>query len=578
MKYIKEFKAYLNENSNGKEFEFSIFNIFKPLGRLISNINTDLKLTNITYGYDEYLYNVYVEYLSRKTSLSKGELDSSEIHVVGEDKKAHISELNTDNNYYNDEDDTYHSDLDIENTKEEDSSTSGNFNKSNSNNDSKGKSYDDIIEEIKQRKYSSMNSIDIDNMFVDRVEAKQFSLLIDDVVNSDSLIDLYTMQKEYEGALKRDKDALGIIKRNITAYDRERRNADSKLLGLKKDSETYIKYLDLREQKTKLLNKETEKQTKLLDKIGQHNWYLGEIKKGVNFLKRKKRDILKAENDAKGIPNDESVDESKNSWNGGGVIDVEWTNSDMIRINQLVNPFQVEEFYLKANLVISKSKNPEASKTKWDMYLNSVYKKWYYTFDVRNLRNLSPDLSNKRSGKDGKGDEVIKEELAYSTLILEELFHNIKSYPYRFKYLGYDKNKYFILLSKNNMMLMKKVLFSDNQYCFQFLSLLKPNKTNDNIASDKMLNNTNDKMEINVNDKTVSLYKEPKNYPILFIKDGNLYTTKDFEDFQSISLKNCNIYSLKDENFKKIIRNSGVVYEDKLPSEQIFDKIKKTNI
>jgi hypothetical protein len=57
-----------------------------------------------------------------------------------------------------------------------------------------------------------------------------------------------------------------------------------------------------------------------------------------------------------------------------------------------------------------------------------------------------------------------------------------------------------------------------------------------------------------------------------------MYVTSDFINYDSISLRNCNIYSLKDNHFKQIIKNSGVVYDDVLPSQEIFDKIKKTKI
>ncbi len=121
-------------------------------------------------------------------------------------------------------------------------------------------------------------------------------------------------------------------------------------------------------------------------------------------------------------------------------------------------------------------------------------------------------------------------------------------------------------------------MFNDGLYSFQLLSILKPNKDNTNVIVSKMLNTNNDKMEMSINDKELTFYKENRNYPIFFIQDGNMYVSENFKDYESISLRNCNIYSLKDLHFKQIIKNSNVTYEDILPSEDIFNKIKKTKI
>lgn len=556
MNHIKQFNTFLNE---GKDFEFSIFSIFKPLGRLLSKINTNAKLANIINAYDDYLYNVYIEYLERKKHISKNQLQNSDIQVIGKDNQIRFDDW----------------DDDVVSNEVPDAGTN---------------SLNDIFQ---TDKYSVKKTMNADSPFISVPESDNFAEMVDELVENGNVYLLNQMKSEYKKALKRDIEKQNIAKKDLSNLNStKKRFMDSQLTHEKGSPE----YNNIKEKIVKY-NKEitnlANKSTTLISMIGAHRWYLEEIEKAINYTERKKREAIEAEKDLKNsekepiISNVDNVDKSisddnvseiteSNDWHGGGIYDLHWTSSDMEQINGLVNSFQIEEFYLKAEIVINKSKDVEASKSKWNLYLNSLYKKWYYTFDVRNLRNMSPKTSSNL--KRGTIEQTAKEELAYSTLILEDLFHNIKSYSYRFKMMKNDRNKYFILLSKNNMLLIKKVVFNDELYVFQLLSLLKPNKENNNIIVNKMLNTLDEKMEIVINDKDASFYKEKRNYPIFFIKDGNMYLTNDFIDYNTISLRNCNIYSLKDEHFKKIIKNSGVNYEDVLPSEIVFDKIKKSKL
>jgi hypothetical protein len=532
MKYIKEYKQYLNE-ANDSEFGFSILSIFKPFGRLISNLNTNSKLISLIKAYDEYLYTVYIEYLERKKHLPKEELENSEISVIGQDNKIPLSGNDDDNN------------LDTENDKESDTGTK--------------------VEDKAPDVYSSKENM-MGSPFYDE-DSVYFAEMIDEMVVEKDIKSLKNLKQEYSETLKKNINNHDIKRRDYNNYFSKRKKLLEKILSFEKGTPEYKnidKELEVYNKAVSQLNGEIKNLAKL---IGQDKLYLEEIIKAITHLEKQN------------IPTEAThtqvaVTES-NDWTGNAVYDLSWTESDINKISTLVNPFQVEEFHLKADAIIANSKNPEKFKSKWNLHLNALYKKWYYTFDVRNLRNLSPTITHKNFDKKG---EVVKKDLAYSSLILEELFPNIKTYSYRFKLLGDDKNKYFILLSKNNMMLLKKVLFKDNMYTFQFLSVLRPNADNTNFVVPQMLNTIDEKMKILVNDKELSLFKERKDYPIFFIYDGNMYTTTNFEEFDSISLKNCNIYSLKDESFKKLIKSSDVHYEDKLPSESTFEKIKKTTL
>ena len=543
MKYIKEYKNFINEhnNNNDRDFEFSIFSLFRPFTKMFSNFNTNNKLTSVIHGYDEYLYNVYVEYISKRNHISKNDLENSEIKVVGKDNKVHV-DIEDDYSDNNDE-------IEYQN------GTSGINNET----------------PYKPEKYTAKKSLNINSPYIDEVEANNFAEMIDEYINSDNLAQLRSMKAEYNDALRRDTNKQALIKKDISSYNMLKKKLLAEILTYEKDSEEEeklrLKIKKYDDRLTELNNKMSE----LIIKIGQHRWYLDELTKSWRYLEKKRQDEFEAEKRVRDLEA-QKIKEAKstNDWRGGAVYDLSWSNFDMEKINNLINPYHVEEFHLKANVIIKASNDPEKAKEKWDIMLNSLYKKWYYTFDVKNLRNLSPKLNNK-----DKKQEEVKQGLAYSTLILEDLFHNIKSYSYKFRLLKDDRNKYFILLSESNMLLIKKIVFKNDQYCFQLLSLLKPNKENNNVVATKLLNTSSDTMEIHINDKEISLYKENRNYPIFFIEDGNMYTTKDFKNYNNISLRNCNIYSLKDDHFKKIMKNSGITYDDMIPSSEVFDKIKK---
>ncbi len=560
MKYIKEYKQYLNE-SNDSEFGFSILGIFKPFARLISNLNTGSKLISLIKEYDEYLYNVYIEYLERKKHMPKEELENSEISVIGQDNKIPLS---VDDNKLDLEDDKKSDSTDSSNKSDSEDDKKSDSTDSNNKFDSEDDKKSDSSNKAENKTpdvYSSKKNM-MSSPFFEKDDSEEFAGMIDDMVKEKDIQSLNNLKQEYIEVLKNNNVKHDIKKKDYNNYFSKRRKLLEEILTYEKGSPEYKKIdkkLNVYNQEVSKLNIELKNLAHL---IGQDKLYLEEIKRAITYLQNQN---ISTES--------EHVTES-NDWRGGGVHDLTWTDVDVNKITALVNPFQVEEYHLKADTIITNSKNLEKFKSKWNLYLNSVYKKWYYTFDVRNLRNLSPTITHKI---DKKGEEV-KKDLAYSSLILEELFPNIKTYSYRFRLLGEDKNKYFILLSKNNMMLLKKVLFKDNIYTFQFLSVLRPNTDNTNFIAPTMLNTTDEKMKILVNDKELSLFKERKDYPIFFIYEGNMYTSTDFEEFNSISLKNCNIYSLKDESFKKLIKNSNIHYEDKLPSESTFEKIKNITL
>ena len=553
MKYFKKFSNFSKINE-ASEFGLNIFSLFKPFGTLLTKVKYKVKLTLLINKFDAYLYDVFVEYLRRGRKLPIDNLSDKKIDVIGEDKTIHVNDGVNDG-------------VNKPETKPE-------------------------VEADSDTSISSLLTVSP----VDASESKDFIELLDELIDKRNIIELKNMQREYSVALKRNMSSLTIAKDDYKNYSKEKKKEIANKLKYDQKSSEYKFIIDKIKKYDEELMKFLKKSKDLETAINAEKWYLESIEKAIVYTNTKlKEDKLKEEEEKQepkkevsketvevdttnGVtPNDKyaPVIESTD-WKRGAVYDLSWSVKDLDNLNKLVNPFQIEEFFLKADVIISNvpEKERDGAKKIWDKYVNNVYKKWYYTFDVRNLKSLTPRSETSTSGTLGKKAEMTKNDLAYVSLILEEMFYNIKSYSYRFKFLIEDKNNHFILLSKNNMLLVKKILFTDNVYGFQLLCLLKPDVQTKTLKIEKMLNTTDNKMSLVVNDKEVSFYKEENNYPIFLIKDGDMYSSSDFKTFKTISLLNCNIYSLTDTHFKNLIKNSQIEYKNISPSEESFDLIK----
>jgi hypothetical protein len=532
MKHIKNFNLFLKESS---EHGFSILSIFKPFANLISNLNINRKLNILIHEYDNYLYNVYIEYLSRREKINQEELKKSNIGII--DKDNQIS------------DDTE----DVDNSKENNVSDINNTNTLSLNGTN---SYFNLKPSSKS--FLNMNSIDISSE-----EAENFSELMDEYIESGNIIDLKEEKREYELAYNNDSEKLRLCKMDLNNYIKTKKKYLNDILDYERGSEGFQKLTLKIDSYNKNILDLDKKIKKLNDKIKQHKWFVDETTKVIKFIEQNKKSTS-------------SIKETK-SWKDGAQIDLTWTPEDMDNVNDLINPFQIEEFHLKADIIINSSddtKKVSNAKSKWSMYLNSLYKKWYFTFDVKKLRNITPNTQYKK----GKDKYVIQKEFAHSTIILEELFNGIKSYTSPFKKLENDNNNYFIILTKTNMFLLKKIIFNNNIYNFQLLSTLSSDVENKTLKISKMLDDKSETFKTTINGMRIFLYKKNNNFPIFSIKDGNLYGSIDLINFEKVNLNNNVIYSLKDIHFEKIIKASDIKYSKTLPTKEMVDTIINLNL
>ncbi len=539
MKYFKNIESFLiKEEKNNREFDFNIFSIFKPFTNLLSRAFRNLKLVNIVNSYDNYLYMVYMEYLSRKQNMPLGELESSKIEVVDSNKTAKIKMEYEGEGYPGNF------------FKEPDAGTNGGA----------APETNQPSHETETPTNNSLNNIidDYSNV-LDKTEIENFKGIVNQFLEKEDYLGLKKMKREeYETAYTIDAEKLETLKKDLSAYTKQKNTLMKHSMAKKEDSIEYNNYKTLLNKYTAKIQEINKKIKTFTLKTAQHKWYILQLEKVIKHID----DSRKTTNESK-------------DWKRNAVYDIQWKEEDIVKIGNLVNPFQVEGYHLRADGIISVSKNQEQTKHKWNTLLNKLYQKWYFTFDVRNLKTLTPNMTTL------KGDKHFnfKKEIMYSTMVMEQLFKYVKLYSYPFKYLNEDKSKYYILLSKNNVFLFKKALFDNyNLCCFQFLSVLRPDQEKGTLIIDKLLNSHDNKLTIRMEEKEFKIYKEMDNYPLLFVKNGMLYTTEDFKYFDKMSLEHCSIYSIHDETFRKIVKNSAVDYHDKIPTEETYNKIKQMTL
>lgn len=502
MKHLKNFSNFLKEDKLNRDFEISIFDLFRPFTNLIKNINLNIKLNSIANDYDNYLNEIYKKYLS----INKNKNIKSNNHKVNV-----ITSISSKPDYF----------------------------------------IDDKFSVLNSEPKSSPSTFIEEPPKPEKLEEDNFKELILDYLKSGNTIELKKLRREYEQMYDRDISKSKIIKQEIQHYNKLKKVKLEELVQYKKNTEDYKKTNILINDYNEKIFESDKKYNNYLTRANQHKWYLDEMDKIISDFKNNK---IK-----------ESID-VENSWN----------KEDMEKINHLINPYQIEEYYLKANNLIENSKNHEKTKRKWESLINDIFKKWYFIFDVKNLRHITPNLNTFKN----KPNYELRKEFSYISLILEELFPKLKTYSWPFKFLNDDRNKYFILLTSGNIFLLKKVLFHHDIISFQLITILIPNEKNKTIISKKgLLNTGDDRINLKFDSKNIELYKESNEYPILIIRDGYVYSTIDMEDFHIVSLKNSNIYSMKDDSFKKIMKDSGINnYEEKLASEKIYNKIKKLDL
>lgn len=564
MRYFNDYKTFLLLQEKS-DFGFSILDIFKPFKNIFNNINTKYKLNSIINDYDHYLYLVYKEYLERKykeSTKSDIDIDIKNISVVDSNNQAHIYTDIEDSETDSD------SDSDSENTEPTPEPTL-----------SEEERVSNKIEEIFGQ--VDPNFIFLAEELFELIDNNQI-LVLNKMLNiARARLESNTLKLQEEQ--NKNKEYVKMVRRYMNAMSSI--DADTKLDPIKKRQE--------KEYNKKMLDSTNIKLNDSKNNIKKYEANIEETNINIEFIKKAILYASKNVNPNPPNPNknysasvDDPLNESK-TWNQGTVYDMEWTPKDMNNINHLINPFQIQEYLLKAEYILDRiadkddnGKDEKKYKNYWEQLLAKLYKKWYFTYDVKNLKTLSlSELNRDKDNKDKskpKSEEVkSQKELAYYSLVLEELYKDIKTYPVPFKTLNIDKNKYFIWLNNTNMYLMKKIIF-DNSYSFEIISKITSN--DGKLIIGQLLNTDTNRMKLSLlSENVMSVYKEQNKFPIIIIKDNYLYSGQSLETMNKYLIKDTNIYSMKDYNVEKLKKDSNQpnLRLDKILDEDMFNKIKE---
>ena len=606
MKYFNNFDKFqqLNEAQGSKPSLFS--RMFSSLGKGISRSFKKAKLSKLSNKYNSYLYTVYAQHvLEKQLKLEQGELtdidtdnmvhDLSEIEIPKEENqeievKYDESEIRQELEEEKREEDKGDEKEDIETEVGEDDSDKDDEVVSYAHNE-KG-------EKVNISKFRITLKELKDNVDVNEIPTVKRYLA--NIVTIDHMIsDFIDEEEEIEEYFKE----YNIRKRNTMATMRGLKPGDSKRDDIQGEVDNISVEME------HLLKNKNEVKSSIKDLESKKDDYINKIPKELGLISKM----------------NESVD-----WTGGGIHRQDWTSEDKEIVTQMANPYKIEEIFLKAKNVIGDDKDSKLEEF-WTEKINDVHKKWYYVFNVEELRNKRKKLfSNKKISKTPSKriapatvvpaiapavapavaqeptptptpiPEPISVEIETSPIEQEVVFQNSVSVTQLFESIysnslaTYSSNENYYKINSDNseyyifpfgyndnmkLFLLKKQFFSemDRKYTFKILAELDFTDTDDlvvgDLYDDRMYNRTlkHDGVEID-------LYSEADDLPVIFMNRNYLYSGEiDDDNFQFLDMYMIVLYTIDEHDMDQILNNvdSNSLSRVSELSDSIIDKIKK---
>jgi hypothetical protein len=293
------------------------------------------------------------------------------------------------------------------------------------------------------------------------------------------------------------------------------------------------------------------------------------IKLRTKEIDRVMHDREIAEQELKDMINKAGLNESSMDWASTEIVNPDWTHDDVDNITDIVNPYQIEEIFLKANNIISSGSDNSKDKLQylWNLALNDVYKKWFYVFDTTKLQDKTAPFQLDR--KKSKSLPSKKKDSLIATQSLEELYKNdIESYTSP-KFYGLDKDSsdWFVLnLGLDRMFLVKKELIEKNKYVLKIIGELIINDKNEL----SIINDYRDINSITVDGKDLDLYKEGNNYPYIILSGDKVYSPVNWN---KAKIGDYSISSISDSLLRRIMKNSPKGYRKDSDVQMENDKL-----
>lgn len=539
MKYFNNYNSYhkINEGNDWNVKNSTVGGWFIKLGRSISIGVKRTRLSLIANNYDKYLGSVYKEYLFKEefgvskedmknidmeeiTPLIKAELpkeiEEDEIEtpvIIQMDKDAINVELEKDNNSNSDK---IKKSFKIKNIKVD------------------GENVDLTDYKINIDKWNALSPENQEEVKHNILNAKQQEDVIKRMENTrDDIIDKID---ELEAELKKFKDLITKTSGTVRA---ERQN----------------KINDISLELEKLYNERDKYEDGIADLYDE----LKDFRENGIF-----KVINLNEKNSYVDPNTETDTET-----------YMWNDEDTMAVTKMANPYTIEGFFMKADYIVSGTEKNGQLKRLWDIKVNKVHEKWYYVYDIENLRTKTKKLTTSKSDSDKKKDSAKVKELLEISF---DKYLRVYSSPVFTRIEKETASYYLFSLDSSKMLFLKKEEFinNDHKYIFKIIG-----EVSVDIKGNMYLSSDYSKTEvdiINYNNRTLELYVDTQDgYPVVFFNRNNMYSFDTLEDnIKSIDLVSFNISGIDTEMDKKIINhNNSFNFDTKDIEENVMEKIKK---
>ncbi len=527
MRYFKKFDSFINEAAFKSDHDFNIVDMLAPLFRGVNGLFNKAKLYSIQNDLDNYLEKKYNEYENKKGDTEKTDNDVK----ITSNKLSVADELYVNGKTSNDEkesDSTEKQIPQLHTPVPEPKSETEQEPINNINNNEEPITPQNPIVVNKRSQYVTSREME------ECEEILKVSYLENDIDGVRKSIRSNTEEmREFENEIRDLSDVMKSLK-----------DARSKALkDLSKHKPNSVDYERIKNTVLDNCNKDIKKTQEKLDKAtdGYENskWWVEQFQNNLVHFENKMKTNESSE-----------------------IKPANWTEKDISELRKTINPYQIDEFFIRAEIITANSKS-DSLKGAWQLMVAKTAKKWYWAYgDIKTLKNPSSNYT-----KDDKN-------LSLTSMTIENVYKESKRVIYPFNDLKSYKEDYYILKNINSMTLLKKILGENDTYVFFILGNIIVDKKTNNMVVEYLFDKTKHKeMILNINDTKYKFVNQDE-YPILVENNG--YITNNTPP---ILLKNTDIQTLSTNDFKKLLSDSGIMkFDDVKLSKEYIDKIKTTYI
>jgi hypothetical protein len=576
MKYFKKFDSYnnINEASDWSISNSWVGKFFGGIGRFIGVNAKKARLIALSREYDSYLDSVYKQYLVEiELDLANNELGDIDIKEITQlvsaapVSKAKVGkeegETTTKVEVKMDKDEIIE---EIEDEKEDNREDGDAVDETpeieGSEESTKKPPKDPMHSKIRKIRIEGEN-IDVSNYNINRSKWASLSDKEQEDVKQNILLYHYE-----ELAQQRAKKDLNKIELRIEDLEERKKEAGRLRSNVSVGTPQRQKYQDMIDEITTELERayvnrrNTEQELKEAE-INLEEFRTNGIEKIIESLS-----LLK---------------EAK-EWGDNDVYSYEWTNVDKAAVTSLINPYVIEEIFLKADHIISslsseKTKNAQTKlKHLWDLRIVSVHKKWFYTYNIESLRSKTKAIVKNTDSKKKK-QETIKAKDGLTSSFQNQIMN----------YSSPDFNRiekeratyYFLTLGTSRIIFIEKVKFyeDDEKYVFKLIGELGRNGE-DGVMYLKEDYREKIFSEIQFASRELVLYKGEDKFPIIFFNNSFMYSFEDLNSkVENIDLVSFNLSALSDRLANNVInQNRSFKFKTSEVKEEVLNKIKNEKL